>query len=207
MKGMYKGALIAVIHVLIVCSLGAKLIYDRHTRPRVWAQTMLYDPDLPIRGRYLSLQLIVEPEGFKIPDDRQQLGRWSGSSQQARLELRNNKLVAVKDDNGDYTVWFAPAPGVTLPSLPERHCDLEAAEKRPACLAQEKADERIDFPLVALLSEPVMYYIPEHAEDPTPRARSQKQLWAEVTIPKKGPPRPIQLALKDGDAWKPLDLK
>lgn len=207
MKGLRKGALIAVIHVLIVCSLGVKLLYDRHTRPRVWAQTVPYDPDLPIRGRYLSLQLIVGHQGFKAPERRDELGRWRGGSQRARLEVHEGKLLAVKDDEGEFTVWFTPAAGVTPREIPSRECYKEPVEKRAACTDQEAREQRIDFPVVAVLSEPVAYYIPEHATDPTPRAPSSNELWAEVTIPRKGPPRPIQLALKESGAWKPLDLK
>ena len=47
MKPLYKGLIIALVHVCIVSSLGAKLLYDRTARPRVWALTTPYDPDLP----------------------------------------------------------------------------------------------------------------------------------------------------------------
>jgi hypothetical protein len=53
------------------------------------------------------------------------------------------------------------------------------------------------------LSNPVDFYIPDTAADPT-RLKPGQQLWIEVTLPPKGPPRPIQLALKDNGAWKPL---
>ena len=33
------------------------------------------------------------------------------------------------------------------------------------------------------------------------------ELWTEVTVPKTGPPRPIQLAIKRGDSFTPLELK
>jgi hypothetical protein len=39
MKPLHKGIILAVIHVAIVCSLGAKLLYDRATRPRIWVRT------------------------------------------------------------------------------------------------------------------------------------------------------------------------
>jgi hypothetical protein len=56
-----------------------------------------------------------------------------------------------------------------------------------------------------LLSPPVVFFIPEHAE--TPRLGGGSELWAEVTVPKKGPPRPIQLAVKRGDQWTPLTYR
>ena len=53
------------------------------------------------------------------------------------------------------------------------------------------------------LDAPVDFYIAEHAQSPLPLKPGQ-ELWIEVTVPPKGPPRPIQLALKDDGAWKPL---
>jgi hypothetical protein len=209
-KPLYKGLVIAALHVALVTSLGAKLLYDRHTRPRVWAQARPFDPDLPIRGRYLSLQLVVDAEGFPLPKTRGELSQWDPGNRRARLEVRNGKLVAVKDDEGDYSVWFASAPGVVIPPLPTRECAKEPPEKQSICWDQQNAEQNkapIAFPIVAVLSNAVLYFIPEHAEDPTPRLSDKKELWAEVTIPKKGPPRPIQLALKKDGVWTPLDLR
>src|SRR5450755_939996 len=59
MKPMTKAIVVALIQVLIVSSLGAKLLYDRRTRPQAWFKTQRYDPNLPIRGRYVSLQVEV----------------------------------------------------------------------------------------------------------------------------------------------------
>ena len=50
------------------------------------------------------------------------------------------------------------------------------------------------------------FFISDTAQSPLPLKPGQ-ELWIEVTVPPKGPPRPIQLALKDNGAWKPLDLK
>jgi hypothetical protein len=50
-KPMTKAIAVALIQILIVSSLGAKLLYDRRTRPQAWFRTARYDPNLPIRGR------------------------------------------------------------------------------------------------------------------------------------------------------------
>ena len=48
------------------------------------------------------------------------------------------------------------------------------------------------------LAEPVAFFIPEHVPDPSRRPAGE-ELWAEVTIPRSGPPRPIRLGvMKDG---------
>lgn len=44
------------------------------------------------------------------------------------------------------------------------------------------------------VSEPVFFFIPEHAL--IRRIERGEELWAEVTVPKQGPPRPICLGVK-----------
>ena len=56
-----KGLVVAALHVAVVASLGAKLLVDRATRPRVWARAAPFDPNLPIRGRYVRLRVEAVP--------------------------------------------------------------------------------------------------------------------------------------------------
>jgi hypothetical protein len=124
---MQKGLVLAGIQCLTVMSLVGKLYYDRATCPRVWVRTAPYDPNLPIRGRYLSLQLTPE--------------------------------------NG--TPYFARTE-----------------------------------------HERVLFFVPEHTlpfEDGRFRANAP-ELWAEVTIPRKGPPRPIRLGLKKDGKLEPIEV-
>jgi hypothetical protein len=53
------------------------------------------------------------------------------------------------------------------------------------------------------LVDPVNFYIAEHARSPLPLSPGA-ELWIEVTVPPKGPPRPVQLALKQDGRWEPL---
>ena len=63
-SAMRKGFIVAVIHLALVSSLGAKLVIDRATRPRVWARTAPVDPDHPLRGRYVRMRVEGDPVGF-----------------------------------------------------------------------------------------------------------------------------------------------
>lgn len=214
MRALHKGFVLALLQVLIVGTTGLKLVYDRATRPRVWAMTRAYDPDLPIRGRYLSLQLVVETEGIALPRYTHELWGWGEADgpRRVRLEVRNGKLVAVGDRSGEFSVWFARAPGVPPPAprpQAQLECGKQPPEKQSSCWDQQyylQQHEAIDFPVIAILEKPVLYFIPEHAPDPSLSLRRGSELWAEVTIPKKGAPRPIQLALKKDGVWTPLDL-
>jgi hypothetical protein len=171
MKAAYKGLAVALIHILIVLSLGGKLLHDRATRPRIWVRTASFDPDLPIRGRYLTLSLEVHAPELVQPQDPQHPGLYSGGY--VDLAVENGQLVAHRSE---------AATGMMIWNR-----------------LQNRGNGNL------LLSPPVVFFIPEHAE--TPRLGGGSELWAEVTVPKKGPPRPIQLAVKRGDQWTPLTYR
>lgn len=166
MKPLHKGLIIALVHVCIVSSLGAKLLYDRTVGPRVWALAVPYDPDMPIRGRYVSLQLVVEPRGIKEAT----VGPNWVPPQAVVLRVEGNHLVAEGDaSKSEYDPLDAHVTFV------QRH------ERR-----------------LAVLEQPVAFFIPEKVPDPS-RRQPGEELWVEVTVPRKGPPRPIRLGVKKGD--------
>jgi hypothetical protein len=169
MRAISKGVAVAVLHVLMVLSLGGKLLYDRAHRPRVWVKTGSYDPDLPIRGRYMALQVQVEAPWFSPQDN----SYWIPVT----LEVENGHLVARKS-----------AADTELTISPWRN---------------RRANPQLPGPV--FLDQSVLFFLPEHAD--LPRIKQGGELWAEVTIPKKGPPRPIQLALKHGTEWTPLTYR
>jgi uncharacterized membrane-anchored protein len=55
----------------------------------------------------------------------------------------------------------------------------------------------------AQLDPPLAFFIPEHVSDPSIRAAGE-ELWVEVTLPKQGPPRPLQLGVKKDGVLTPL---
>jgi hypothetical protein len=170
MTPFYKGVTVAVLHLAIVLSLGGKLLYDRAHRPRVWVRTGWVDPDLPLRGRYFTLNLQVKAPWFN-PKDR------GCGNEDVRLTAGNGELVASRTDS---------PTGATI-----------------GCWSWNRS---AGAPVTAVfLDQPVAFFIPEHTQ--MPRLKSGDELWAEVTVPRKGPPRPIQLALKTGAEWHPLGLK
>jgi hypothetical protein len=122
-----KGIILGALQCALVLSLTGKLLYDRATCPRVWVKTLPYDPNLPIRGRYLSLAL--------APD--------------------------------------APAP----------YFDRTTNQR-------------------------VVFFVPEHQTevDSLRFQRNAPELWAEVTIPRKGPPRPIRLGIKKDGQIQPVQV-
>jgi len=175
-KALTKAIAVALIQVLIVSSLGAKLLYDRRTRPQAWFKTARYDPDLPIRGRYLALQLEVKdprsPEEVEKKFGNPVQNAWAGFGQECgSIVMRDGLPTAVFDDsptwdcdNLTFSRWGTNAGAVRL-----------------------------------RLNEPVLFFIPDTAKDPR-GANSNDEVWVLATIPRKGPPRPIALGVKKAGA-------
>jgi hypothetical protein len=169
MTNLQKGLILAGAQLALVASLAAKYAMDRARLPRVWVQTVAYDPTLPIRGRYLSVQLRVSPEdAYGNPSN------FSGEMRNVTLKAKDGRLVA------------NPSDRPTGLHVSRRILNGGAA--------------------VTSLTEPVAFFLPEHATDPSVRSAGE-ELWMEVTVPKTGPPRPIQLAVKRGDRFRPLGLE
>jgi len=103
MKPLYKGLILALLHIGIVSTLGAKLLYDRAYRPRIWVKSAIYDPDLPIRGKYLALSVEAQAEGFS-----QQTANYGGgpveyfTPNRCDLVRREDHLVAIANPRGEF---------------------------------------------------------------------------------------------------------
>jgi hypothetical protein len=103
MSALVKGLLVGAVQVLLVASVGAKFVYDRSHYPRVWVETAPYDPDLPIRGRYVRIAVLVD--AHRTPATRASPARPEGLGMfRARLKVADGRLVAVEDDAGQHWV-------------------------------------------------------------------------------------------------------
>jgi hypothetical protein len=190
MKLSKASVVLLVIQLAIVSSVAAKYLYQRSTCPRVWTRAAAYDPSLIMRGRYLSLQLAVDGCQSTLP-----------SAKQAKFP-RDISGAAIQ---GPYRIQAEA--NVEFPA------ELKVAGTKLLASRSREGEEgpssqhvmaRNGLPCdQMLLVNPVDFYIAEHAADPT-FLKSGQELWIEVTVPPKGPPRPVQLALKDNGAWKPL---
>jgi hypothetical protein len=159
MTPLARGLILGAVQVGMVLSLGGKLLIERAILPRVWVRSMPYDPNLPIRGRYVSLSIAAQARGFPS-------GAIYGS---ARLGVEDGIFVARPDPSGGNMV------------------------------------NTFGNGAIATLSQPIAFFIPEHIPDPSRRPPGE-ELWVELTVPPKGPPRPIQLGVKKDGVLTPLAL-
>lgn len=160
MTQLHRGIAVTVIQCLLVLSVAGKYAVDRERLPRAWAKAEPMDPNLPIRGRYVSLYLELDvPES--MPEHWQD---W------VTLSARNGRLAATPASTGT---------GATV-------VRIQGDRWR--------------------LAEPVAFFIPEHVADPS-RVGPGEELWVEVSVPRRGAPRPLRLAVKRHGILTPLELR
>jgi hypothetical protein len=185
MTRVRAGVILLVIQLMLVLSIAGKYLYERMTRPRVWVRTTQFDPVAPLRGRYVAMQL--EVDACDLPKT-QATGGWHYSKDPIvhRAFMPGSAFT--------WTVGLDVVNGHLVPHVqdhvaPGRTFQLSLPGETPCTHARLEGNDQ--------------FFIPENAKTPLPLKPGQ-ELWVEVTVPKKGPPRPIQLALSDASGFHPL---
>ena len=181
-----------IIQLLLVSAVGARYLYQRWTCPRVWTRAVAFDPSLPMRGRYLSLELTVDGCQSTLP-----------SAKDANFP---------RDVNGA----IKPGPYVLTPNAVDFFANLKVVNNTLVAVRIESQEDSTAGEQVVgsagspcdqmQLASPTAFFISDTAQSPLPLKPGQ-ELWIEVTVPPTGPPRPLQLALKQDGQWKPLTLR
>ena len=190
MKLPKTSLVLLAIQLVLVSSVAARYLYQRLTCPRVCTRAELSLGSQPMRGRYLSLPLTANGCRSTLPSAKQAIfpRNVDGTTRPdgftvtpvqlvhfpASLKVEDNKLLAIRLQNPR-----GPSDGVTVVADPGSPCDQMR------------------------LAVPADFYLAKSATIPMPLQPNQ-ELWVEVTVPPQGPPRPLQLAIKEGAAWKPL---
>jgi hypothetical protein len=177
------------IQLAVVCSIAAKYFLERSTCPRVWTRAVAYDPEMIMRGRYLSARLYANACDL-LPATR------DGA-------VANAPRVPGYLDMADGSTFVQGKLGASQGRLVVLRVEKDRTEKEDQPLAWPKSGKCSDVELWT----PVDFYLSETAKSPFPLQHGQ-ELWVEVTVPPSGPPRPTQLALKSSDGrWQPLNYR
>jgi hypothetical protein len=194
----FSGVSIAllVVQLLIVSSMAGKYLWQRWRCPRVWTRAAVINSEWFTRGRYFSLVLAVDGCQSTLPSAKfatfprdvngaikpgPYMLRPQSVYFRADLKVQNNQLVALRPEGREMADQQDSSAGENITAAPGAPCN------------QMRLDTPVDF------------YIADTAKSPLPLQPNQ-ELWIEVTVPPTGPPRPLQLALKDNGVWKPLEF-
>jgi hypothetical protein len=150
--------------------------------------------------------LLVSGIGLKYAADRARLpSGWTqtvpfdpslpirGRYVRLRLQVPLSQRTPGALDEPFVRVRLVPADGL-VQAVPDSSSGLEATV------------DTAHGAIVARLNDPIAFFIPEHVPDPSVRARGE-ELWAEVTLPHAGPPRPNRLGVRRDGQVEPLELR
>lgn len=184
MRQRRAGLVLLIVQLVLVLSVAGKYLYERMACPRVWTRATQVDPSLPVRGRYLALQLLID--ACSLPHDPQYYRPGEHSN-----------LVNVPR-GWDWQVTPEPVDGRLAARLADPKKDN--GEAKQIFLEQDQPCTQAAF------DRGELYFIPDTAKSPFPLQAGQ-QLWVELTLPPSGPPRPIQLAISDASGFHPLKFE
>lgn len=137
MTPLARALAVAALQVALIGAVAGTLYYDRATLPRAWMESAGVDPDLPIRGRYVALNLLpssMAGPGWPATDGAYACG-W--------LEVRGGAVVAVAHEP-----TAAAVPNVGSPCFIRRGNGTTSTARWQ-------------------LLQPVAFFLPEHVRDPT----------------------------------------
>jgi hypothetical protein len=179
-----RGFLLLAIQATMVLSVAAKYEWERHTCPTVWVRAEPFGLDadhmrtISGEGRYGRLQLHVDGCGLSTANVETEPDY--GNVESSHKVLKTNVRTIARGGN----LVAVDAGTLQAADVQEVQWDL-----RQPCTE-------------ARLLEIVDVYLPQNVQVPY-TVPAGATLWALVTVPKSGPPRPVQLATSDAQGFHP----
>ena len=193
MSARKAGLAVLLVQVALVLSIGAKYAWERHHCPMVWARAQQWDPEQPIRGRYLAMNVYANACGLEAGKPGRDFVRKPGPESDYIRNLGGSWTpVETKE-------WRV-VPTVRNGELAGKVVD----EMQPGPTERLMLDAGMPCEY-AKLSGASEFFISEHAKSPFPLQKGQ-ELWALVTVPPSGPVRPVKLAVSDSSGFHVLNL-
>ncbi len=179
-----RGFALLAIQAALVLTVAAKYEWERHTRPAVWVRAEPFGVDaehmrtISGEGRYGRLQLHVDGCGLSTAHAENELEY--GNAGRSHKVLKANVRTTTRGG----TLVAVDAGTLHAADVQELQWDLRFPCKE------------------ARLLEIVDVYLPQNIQVPY-TLPTGTTLWALVTVPKSGPPRPIQLGTSDAAGFHP----
>jgi hypothetical protein len=185
MTARTRGLLLLLLQTALVLSAAIRYQWERYTRPAVWVRVVPLGPNLPGKntiggeGHYGRVQLQVNACGLTTAQIETQQMYQHGKP--ANTAFSANIKTEVK--NGKLIAVSAGK--------------LQAADVQKAGWNSTHSCAE------ARLQQAVDVYLPPNIEVPY-TLPDGTTLWALVTVPRSGLPRPIQLATSNAEGFHPL---
>ena len=96
-----SGLLLAGVQAALMLSTGLLFWFDRQISPRAWVPTAPVDPNLPIRGRYITLNMVVPFIPTRADNSTIDL---IGSWQHVQLRVQADRLQAMQKIRAGFSI-------------------------------------------------------------------------------------------------------
>jgi hypothetical protein len=154
--------MLALVDALILASFAAIFFVERAAWPRIWVKTVLVDPEVAPRDRYVRLRIEFDA-GSQLLE------------REVTLSVRSGRLVA---EPAAFPTGIRLVDGRSEPSV-----------------------GGIPRITQVQVSPPLTVFFPTQLTAHWP---PEEEIWAEVTVPARGSPRPIRLGVKKNGILTPF---
>jgi hypothetical protein len=189
-----RGAILLAVQCALVLTTAGKYLWERHTRPEVWTRVQLYNvQELSYSARnpndrYMPVQLLADACTLPPRPSEQEFDFNVSMNKSGGFPKYPARKDVVRTAARDGKLIVVEANGIRKSDTQELIWDL-----RKPC-----TDAR--------LPDIIKFYVPSNDALPT-KLKPGQTVWALVTVPDQGPPRPIELALSDASSFHPLGQK
>lgn len=186
-----RGTLLLVVQCVLVLSTAGKYLWERHAEPAVWTRVQIFnEQELQFtarnpQNRYMEVQLLAD--ACSLPPRPTEEENEYNLAEENRGVYRHHPVRKdhVRPVAKDGRLVLVEADSVAAHGRQDIYWDL-----REPCTK-------------ARLLEIMKFYVPSAQAMPT-KLKPGDTVWALVTLPEQGPPRPLELALSDATGWHPL---
>jgi len=192
MTSLQRGFVVLAVQAALILTTAGKYTWERHTRPMIWTRAEPFGIQLTTenaQSRYAQVYLYADACALssKPPEMEEDFQNTPAADLEhpKQFMVRKGRVRTVAKDG---RLVMVDAGEFAAPGTQAMHWDM-----RQPCSQARLLDE-------------VEFFVPPGTALPL-ELKSGESLWALVTVPTQGDPRPIQLAISDATGFHPLRAK
>jgi hypothetical protein len=187
---LQKGLIVLAVQTALVLTTAGKYSWERHTRPMVWTRAQLFGEMMMeenAQSRYARVYAyadacLLPPKAPEMEEDFENTQNASDLEHPKQFKVRKGRVRTIAKDGH---LVMVDAGDFAAHGTQEMRWDM-----RQPCTQARLLDE-------------IEFYVPAGSSLPL-ELKPGQSLWALVTVPSQGDPRPIELAISDATGFHPL---
>jgi len=189
-----RGVVLAAVQVVLVLTTAGKYLWERHTCPEVWTRVELFN-EQNLRfiaqdpaNRYMQVQLLADACSLPLRTPEQESDINILEENRGIYKTHPERKDSVRATARDGKLIVVESEGIHARDAQEIIWDM----RKPCTEAR--------------LPDIMQFYVASTTAMPE-KLQPGQTVWALVTVPQQGRPRPIELAISDATGFHPLDQR